>query len=188
MTHCRQVGQRGCPRTSESLELSTTPTTHAHIKKAARQSCEAKWQSRWSIAETGRHIFQFVPSVPISHKLPPGVVLSPQSQRVIHQLRSGYVMLNDYKHSIGLSDSPFCDCGQVETVAHYLEECHLHEDTRERLKVDLFHRAGLFEFSAQILLNKQKEDTHRDFRIILYDLLDDFIRSTGRLGTSTSQP
>ena len=42
------------------------------------------------------------------------------------QLRLGYT-LNEYRHKVGLQDSPNCNCGRIETVDHYICKCELYE-------------------------------------------------------------
>ena len=55
-----------------------------------------------------------------------------EEKKVISQLRLGYT-LNDYRHKIGLQDSPDCNCGEIETVAHYICECEEYEKERQKL-------------------------------------------------------
>ena len=49
-------------------------------------------------------------------------------------------------------DSPDCICGETESVRHYIEDCELYESVREKLRVRLFQRGGIFEFKASVFL------------------------------------
>ncbi|XP_053381875.1 uncharacterized protein LOC128549318 [Mercenaria mercenaria] len=43
---------------AETMGESNIPTTLQDIKKAAKKSCEMKWQNRWQLTDTGRHLHQ----------------------------------------------------------------------------------------------------------------------------------
>ena len=63
------------------------------VKEAARKSGFVKWQEMWEKSEKGRHLFQFRPKVnfEIAHTFQ-----SSFGERIISQLRTGYVEINDY--------------------------------------------------------------------------------------------
>ena len=60
----------------------------------------------------------------------------------ILQLSTGYSSLNDYQHKTGHCDSGLCEREQVETVQHYLLECHLYEDETSSLFTRLRDELG----------------------------------------------
>jgi len=49
------------------------------------------------------------------------------------QLRLGRSKLNSHLHQIGISITPACKCGQLETVKHFLLDCKLHDVARLQL-------------------------------------------------------
>jgi hypothetical protein len=49
------------------------------------------------------------------------------------QLRLKRSYLNCYLYPIGLSITPACQCGQLETVKHFLIDCKLYEQARVQL-------------------------------------------------------
>ena len=49
------------------------------------------------------------------------------------QLRLKRSFLNCHLHPIGLSITPACKCGKLETVKHFLIECNLYVHAREQL-------------------------------------------------------
>ena len=95
-----------------------------------------KWQRAWDAADTGRHLYDYKPKV--SLKIP-AYMFMPfiQVKKVISQLRLGYT-LNEYRHKVGLQDSPNCSCGRIETVDHYICACELYELKRQKLLTQLF--------------------------------------------------
>jgi len=72
----------------------------------------------------------------------------------------------------------------VESVDHFIEDCSLYDITRERLRSELWAKAGIVDFSSEMLLVKKKEDQWKEWRGILIEALGDFISSTNRLKSS----
>ena len=53
---------------------------------------------------------------------------SPSGERAVAQLRTRYARLNE--HKISVVDSSECQCGEDESVSHYLLCCPLYEKKR----------------------------------------------------------
>ena len=53
---------------AENMPEMVTPLTSIDIKKAVKDSCKIKWQKRWDVSQTGRHMFDFQPSVTAKKK------------------------------------------------------------------------------------------------------------------------
>ena len=53
------------------------------------------------------------------------------------------VTLRDHLHKLGLVDTKLCECGEHETVQHYLVACPIYEEQREILKQRLFAAVGV---------------------------------------------
>lgn len=51
---------------------------------------------------------------------------------ILAQLRGGYCRLNAYLFKIGQVDSELCECGNKETVEHFLLECPRWDAHRKR--------------------------------------------------------
>ena len=90
------------------------------------------------------------------------------------QLRLGRSKLNSHLHQIGLSITPTCKCGQLETVKHFLLDCKLHDVARlqlyEKLGGLLENRVSTYSKSklCEILLYGEKPEmlekyTHNKF-------------------------
>ena len=50
------------------------------------------------------------------------------------QLQSGYSMLREYRHKIGIADDPYCDYGEMENLERYLLHCQKYDAPREKMK------------------------------------------------------
>jgi hypothetical protein len=75
-----------------------------------------------------------------------------QISTVIYNLRSGYAKLNDYCHKLNITESANCQCGERETVEHYIVHCDQYEEAREKLIHDMFLLSGSMHLSLEVLL------------------------------------
>ena len=89
------------------------------VKAAIRESGYEKWQQRWDASSTERHLFEFREPVRARSIKSTDIKI----QKIITQLRTGYCILNEYKHKTGLKDSPDCICGETENARHYIKDC-----------------------------------------------------------------
>ena len=66
---------------------------------------------------------------------PPRVVFLGRrcEQVVLSRLRLGHSRLAESSHRCGLSESPLCQCGAVESVSHFLLSCPCYADQRRVL-------------------------------------------------------
>jgi hypothetical protein len=71
---------------------------------------------------------------------------------VIYNLRSGYAKLNDYCHKLNITESANCQCGERETVEHYILHCDQYEEAREKRIHDMFLLSGSMHLSLEVLL------------------------------------
>ena len=74
-------------------EAFATCVSLGEVKEAARKSGFVKWQEMWKRSDKGRHLFQFRPKVnfEIAHTFQSSI-----GERIISQLRTGYVELKYY--------------------------------------------------------------------------------------------
>lgn len=160
---------------AKELEDDSRVTTMVDIKTAARASCVKKWQSRWEQSDKGRNLYTFRSKVDIKKKK----YCKSQFPRIISKLRTGYC-LNEYLHKVGLSDSPHCTCGEVESVQHYIQECENYENLREELSVKLFQMTGLSEWTPDLFLNVNVRDDYEENRLQLMEIFDEFVKRSAR--------
>ena len=136
-----------------------------------------KWQRSWDAADTGRHLYDYKPKVSLKT---PAYMFIPfiQEKKVISQLRLGYT-LNEYRHKVGLQDSPNCSCGRTETVDHNICECELYELERQKLLTQLFYQTREQGISTETFLSL-KDEVFKEHREALLMMLSDYITSTKR--------
>ena len=136
-----------------------------------------KWQRSWDASDTGRHLYEYTPKVSLKS---PTYMFMPfiEEKKVISQLRLGYT-LNDYRHNIGLEESPNCTCGEIETVVHFICDCEEYEEERQKLLTQMFYLTGAQVISAEIFLSL-KEEIFKEHRESLVMLLSEYITSTKR--------
>ena len=164
---------------AENMPEMVTPLTSIDIKKAVKDSCKIKWQKRLDVSQTGRHMFDFQPSVTAKKKTRGSIT----TQRIKSQLRTGYCYLNGYLHSIGMKDSPLCTCGEPESVKHYIEDCEQYVETRETLRARLFYGTGSSEFSCKLFLEAKMKDEFQECREIINEVFEEYIKRTKRFKT-----
>lgn len=88
--------------------------------------------------------------------------------------------MNEYLHKVGLSDTPICSCGEVESVEHYIQECQNYEDLRERLSVKLHQLTGICEWTPALFLDLRMKDKNEEFRLQLTETFDEFLERSKR--------
>lgn len=54
-------------------------------------------------------------------------------ETVYHRLRLNAALTNSYRHRLGLTANPYCNCGLPETVEHVLLECPAYSQERSHL-------------------------------------------------------
>ena len=162
----------------EAKEMSESELPSAitlcDVKMAAKTSGFKKWQERWEKAETGRDLFDFRPRVDFKIK---HVFDSASGERVVAQLRTGYAKLNEYLHTVSVVDCNKCQCGEIESVSHYLLFCPLYEKERDNstvlgqpfphyliMRKRLSQNCGIVHFDLNVLLDARKEDEFKDWR------------------------
>ena len=119
----------------EAKEKTDLPPvlTMGDIKTAVRDSGRKKWQDMWDKSEKGRNLFNYRPKVDykVKHKIE-----SRKGESIVSQLRTGYVKLNEYLQKTSITENDKCQCGEIETVKHFLLECELYEEELEAFVVE----------------------------------------------------
>lgn len=70
----------------------------------------------------------------------------------IARLRVGHAGLGQYRNRFGFTDSPLCQCGEVETIEHFLLLCPILDQLRFSLKQSLLSENINFSLSLKLLL------------------------------------
>ena len=158
--------------------MDSSVVTNQDIKSAAKKSTISKWQQRWDISETGRFLYTFKPLVD-------GKLYLDLSSRdlfpIIHQLGTGYCKLNEYRFKLNQCESFECDCGEIETVQHFLLESPLYEEERDQLLKNLFSQLGINYLDMDLLLSYSENENIPGWRESIINELGQYLASTGRL-------
>lgn len=118
-----------------ATELGRVPAnkkiTLKESRKLERYSQELK-RAHFQSLNVARHLRGLDTALPGRHvrKLYDG--LSRMDAAILAQLRGGYCRLNAYLFKIGQVDSELCECGNKETVEHFLLECPRWDAHRKR--------------------------------------------------------
>lgn len=153
------------------MEEDNVVVTLEDVKSAAKASGKTKWQDRWNMSERGRSLFDYK----VKHQFE-----SFSTECQVSQLRTGYVSLNEQLYKWGLKENNKCDCGDPETIDHYLMCCPRYEDERERLKTRLFQTLGVASVDLDLLLNMKPNDEYKDNRTFILSELEKYIQQTKR--------
>ncbi|GBN89667.1 hypothetical protein AVEN_153861-1 [Araneus ventricosus] len=84
-----------------------------HVKGLPRKSMLEEWQTFWNKGDTGRKIFNIMPSVGL------------RPTNWIREIFSEHGPFPAYLKRFHLSDSDQCSCGGIGTALHYAMECFL---------------------------------------------------------------
>ncbi|MES9970162.1 MAG: ribonuclease H family protein [Candidatus Thiodiazotropha sp.] len=169
---------------ASNMPLETSIVTLQDIKSSSKKSIISKWQQRWDISDSGRFFYMFKPTV--NGKLFLDIPCKELGSSIL-QLRTGYNQLNEYKHKLNQCDSAECECGDIETVQHFLLECPLYEDHRQILQRNLFFELGINYLDLPLLLGYNENTDHSGWREAILKELGEYIKNTGRLARRVSE-
>ncbi len=116
---------------AEAMELNASPTSLSVVKNQIKKSTLKKWQRAWRLPENKRSLHTICPSVPVRRLKSSSSTKSQDSTwiRVIME----HNRLNDHMFRIRLSETRLCECGEAQTAAHVLIDCHLYSADREAM-------------------------------------------------------
>ena len=169
----------------EAKEKTDIPPvlTMGDIKTAVRDSGRKKWQDMWDKSEKGRNLFNYRPKVDykVKHKFE-----SRKGESIVSQLRTGYVKLNEYLQKSNITENDKCQCGEIESVKHFLLECEIYENEREKLRSNLFRSCGITHFDMNVLLDLRPDDEFKEWRSSILEELETFVVESKRFATRSS--
>ena len=94
------------------------------------------------------------------------------------KLRIGHVGLREHLHRFKLVNSDLCNCGEVESVNHFLINCVNYVQARDLLKSKL--TSINVDFNFKNILGGRDFDQKKQRRIV--DFVVEFLISSGRIG------
>ena len=162
---------------AEILDIADShiTVTKQDIKTAARMMVMKKWQHRWDMSEHGRYYYHFHEKIndKIQHDFP-----NKKIANIVNNLRSGYC-LNDYGHKICQNIDSTCECGERETVEHFVLHCKKYEESRQKLIQELYFESGSVDLNLDLLLTV-KRDNNATCTSTILGHFGDFIVDTHR--------
>ena len=174
-----KLAKEAAQEAKDSEQLSAVISL-GDVKSAAKESGKKKWQDMWDKSDTGRDLYRFRQKV--DHKVK-HTHESAFGERIISQLRTGYVRLNEYLHKCNLKDTDQCQCGSKESISHFLLDCPNYEPEREIMRKRLFETCGVAHLDLNLLLDAKKDDEFTDWRSYILTELENFVVGTGRFTT-----
>ena len=169
---------------AKELGEETSIETVQDIKRHARVSIRYKWQQRWDIGESGRDFYLCKPFLKSNPRLDyPNIKL----YKKMLQLRTGYSKLNDYRHKLWQVETRYCECGQIETVQHYLLECPLYDEARYTLLKRLREELGIQAPNIYTLLSYDSPVEFPNWRELICEEVGHFIERTERFKETKEQ-
>lgn len=114
------------------------PPSPEHILRSLRDSLRDGWATDWrqSVVRTGTG--RFLGAIKTSPGFWPWSHLDSRPVEVaLARLRMGHAGVNAHMARFGMRDSDLCDCGAVETIAHYLLTCPVFRQERSTLVASL---------------------------------------------------
>jgi len=138
-------------------------------KRSIQTMMKTKWETEW---KTGRQTAKRLRNLS-QH---PGTITGPKLYGALQQrkhmvwisrLRTGHCHLNEYLHRFKIIETSECECGAgKETVDHFLLNCELYDEERDRLR----RKVGAQGMRTSVLLGDST---------IIKDTIE-YIESTGR--------
>ena len=128
-----------------ATEVDTTPLqpqvkTRQQIIQTSRIAPE-RIEEQYRTYRTGQRIKNLDRSQPGKHTKNLYDRCRKQEARILVQLRSGYSKLNDYLWRIGAAPGPECECGQRETIQHFVLQCPRWAEERRQMKEEIQTRS-----------------------------------------------
>ena len=102
-------------------------------------------------------------------------------ETVLARLRSGHVGLAQHLFRVQLKDSPLCNCGQVETIEHFLLQCPLYARQRNILMQDVQHLSLNNVVDIKLLLGGSNYNEYIQDKIMKF--MHKYLLSTGKMNS-----
>ena len=156
-----------------------SPLTMEDYSKMCKEKIWDSWKERYSndIMVFGKGIFFYSNKAKPEH-WPWSNHKSRIVETAITKLRIGHVGLRSHLFRINKSDTELCDCGQIETVDHYLLYCPLYQTQRRELSENL--KTLSVPMTRKNLLGGGNFEAPRQFNVQSH--FTSFLLSTGKIG------
>jgi ribonuclease HI len=139
--------------TFPSLLQHSLPHNRNSLRKIFKQQQTRKYELEWSTSPRYKRLAAIDTSLSPRPYQKLVADLPKIHTTILFQLRTGYIILNDYLHRISKADSPDCDrCTHRETVIHYILHCPRYTRHRRQLQATV----GFANMNVKTLLSTRK--------------------------------
>jgi ribonuclease HI len=145
-------------------------------------------RTRFHALKVARHLRTLDTALPGKHTRKLYDRMKRADAAILAQLRGGYCRLNSYLHKIGQSETELCECGQKETVEHFLLECPRWTEQRQRQwnqeqrrSLTIARMCGAYSSQEQ---DGPMETWQPDIEAVRETI--SFVKDTGRLNAKTT--
>lgn len=164
------------------MKSTLFPLHKEEISNILLKNMRKHWQECWIedmlITGKGKHLGKLRDNVLSQTPVDTG---SRIADVAIFRLRIGHAAVKQYLHRIKRSDTPYCnECGENETIEHYLLECKLYESQRNNFLWKIMTiLKKLPDITLKLILGGENYQPSANARII--NALADYLRATGRI-------
>jgi len=146
--------------------------------RVVEQHMREKWSGRLNeeIALTGKGLKMFAIKNNTDH-WPWALHALRVVETSLARLRIGHVGLHHHLFRFNMSDSQFCECGEVESVEHFIMNCRLYQRPRATLFAALNHLH--VEIALKNILGGGKYPSHIQHKVV--NAVAQFLFDTGRM-------
>ena len=183
-SHCgingNELADRAAKNSLRLEQITKVPNNLGEHISILEDRHDKVWQKYWENevqrTQKGRHLRM------IKDKVGHWPWTTHKNKRVevsMTRLRIGHVGLNAIKQRFQLTHDPHCECGELETIDHFLLDCNLYQNNRNILKNSINRLDSELEFSTKTLLGGSQKPVQK--QILINEFLSRFLISSGKV-------
>ena len=120
-------------KAQEAAGISQTPENSTIEARAIKPIAQEEERRRLLTSGRARQLLSLDQALPGKHTRKLYNNLTRTDASILAQLRTGYSRLNSYLYKINKAESNLCQCGEEETVEHFLTQCKRWQQQREAI-------------------------------------------------------
>ena len=134
------------------------------------------WQAKIVQTNRGRALRNIKSSIEV---WPWAYCNSRRAETALARLRVGHVGLRQHLFRFQMCDTPLCECGEVETIEHFLISCQRFAQSRNNMIKSIRTRVINLPITVKLLLGGEKLQLPK--QIYIRNALVRFLHNTGRI-------
>ncbi|KAK7178140.1 reverse transcriptase [Paraphaeosphaeria sporulosa] len=170
---------------SEPPQRDGVPWYLARIALKRAEVMEGPPPPKW--AETGRFTRKIEAAFHTGKSAEMYRQLNSIEAAILTQLRTGKTFLNEYLHKIRAEDTAACDCGSIESTAHFLFACRRWRQQRAKLRQQHGKRFGDLSYALGGYSNRQEGGESIDGTMARWEADMEAVRATIEFAKSTGR-